>query len=142
MQIDTVIFCEDIRNEQNNKKSLMGLYNDKILIRADKPENITMPIPARLCCFLRLICDESENIFDEFEFTYVLPTGDTLPVKGSLKSNKNSRNVVITIMAEGLPIQPGKIGFKLAVKAAGNIIYEFKNDSALVVQIAQKEDGH
>jgi hypothetical protein len=53
MKFLDAIFCDDIRQELNNKLSLMGLYNDRMVLNINNENEITWPQPINLSALLR-----------------------------------------------------------------------------------------
>ena len=114
MKLDSVIFCEDIRNEINNKHTLVGIYTDRIILQADKPvEAVKFPALSRLSCYFRFLKEDSDSSVDTFEIKFMLPVPCVeLPVvSGALKINLDYKYFTITIVGESIPVQPGNIGY-------------------------------
>lgn len=141
MKLDSVIFCEDIRNEMFNKKTLVGLYSDRIVIRTNSPEKITMPFPIRLACFCRFLTEQDDPYVDTFEFSFLLPDKTGPVAKGPIKINPNHRYFTIAITGEGLPVQIGNLGYKIILKHGDEIIKEFTQEDALLVQFGPIEQS-
>jgi hypothetical protein len=140
MNLETVIFCEDIRHEINNKKTLVGIYADRIVLRTDSPEKIQFPIVIRLCCFCRFENEKNDPPVDSFDFSYVIP-GQTIPaLTGNLNRDAQHRYFTITVMGEGLPVNLGNIGYKISIKAGDKVVKEFMKEDALLIQMGPKDD--
>ena len=136
MKLDSVIFCEDIRNEINNKHTLVGIYTDRIILQADKPvEAVKFPALSRLSCYFRFLKEDSDSSVDTFEIKFMLPVpGVELPVvSGALKINLDYKYFTITIVGESIPVQPGNIGYRLTLKSGDTVVREFLDEKALAV---------
>lgn len=70
MKILNCIFCEDIRAEQNNKLSLMGVFNSRIVLYL-KQKKIKYPVIISLACYLKFLIEEGDN-FDQVEVSIYL----------------------------------------------------------------------
>lgn len=53
MKLIDALFCDDIRHEANNKISLMGLFNDHMVIRLDNINDSKWPLLINLSTLLR-----------------------------------------------------------------------------------------
>ncbi|KJR97180.1 MAG: hypothetical protein VR65_24840 [Desulfobulbaceae bacterium BRH_c16a] len=71
MKIINSIFCDDIRNEEGNKISLMGVYDDKIIFSITPDHKDTWPRPFSFAVFLRVLIEkgDSEKGIDKMVFS-------------------------------------------------------------------------
>lgn len=113
MKLKDAIFCDDIRYENNNKISLMGIYNDRILIKAAPNMTLSWPIPLRLAIYLRFIIDEKEEHPNSFEFEYLLNNNQLAILKGNMNVVKEHNFATLTVVANGIQIQLGDLGYRL-----------------------------
>lgn len=106
--IDTVIFCDDIRQERNGKWLLIGVYGADILVRG---------LPADLRLSLWIVIRPKEIGKAEAKLRVIGPHGSTL-VDGEL--SVDVKHLRPTIMAMGaLPMQiqmAGTIRVEMATK--------------------------
>jgi hypothetical protein len=134
MKLETVIFCEDIRHEINNKHSLIGMYNDRIVIKPGKEvKSFNFPVFTRLSCFCRFISEPEDSKVDEFEFSYLMPKMEPIVVSGPMKVNMGHKYFTLTIAGEGLPLQLGDIGYRIVLKSKNEIVKEITEKKALTV---------
>jgi hypothetical protein len=118
MLIVDYIFCDDIRTEQLNKHSLMGVFNDLIRRQVPQQAEIKWPIPLRLCCFLRFRVGPVDEIPDSFSFDYLMNGKQIIEagmVKGSLTNVKRNEAASISILGQ-FPVEEGNLGFRVVFK--------------------------
>lgn len=118
MVIVDYIFCDDIRTEQLNKHSLMGVFNDLIRIQVPQHAEIKWPIPLRLCCFLRFRVGADEEIPDSFSFDYLMNGKQIVEagmVRGALTNVKCNEAASISILGQ-FPVEEGALGFRVVFK--------------------------
>jgi hypothetical protein len=61
MKIINSIFCDDIRNEEGNKLSLMGVYEDKIIFSVTPDQKDIWPRPFSFAVFLRVLMEHGDS---------------------------------------------------------------------------------
>ena len=133
MKLREYIFCDDIRTEIGNKVSLMGIFNERIIINA--PSNIKWPLPMRLGIYVRISFDEGEERPDEFTFVLKLKGDTIVEVKGVMPSiNESTSN--LAIRGDGVPVEPGDIGFELTLLKNNKQVFQKEIRNAIVVQAA------
>lgn len=136
MKIIDYIFCDDIRTEQLNKSSLMGVYNDRVRIQVAQGAEIKWPLALRLCCFVRFKIDKTDEVPDSFTFEYLM-NGQPLgigPISGPLKDKQTDQLSSLSILGQ-LPIHEGSLGFKLAFSKSGKGIQEFSVPDAIHIGV-------
>ena len=75
MKLDTLLICDDIRQEMGGKQSLMGLYNDAIIFEPS-PEGVpAWPKLMRLGFFTRLSFSEDDKIQEGTTFSFSFRRG-------------------------------------------------------------------
>ena len=133
MKIIDQIFCDDIRFEQHNKISLMGLYNDRIMFKIppEKSTNIKWPIPIRLSLFLRFSLGKEEVRPDRFEFNYVLNKQSQPLISGVIKVDQELTMFNLTMVTEGLALDLGILGFNLKIYAGELVLLSESKEDAL-----------
>lgn len=133
MKLSDYIFCEDIRNEQGNKISLMGIFHDRIIINAPEGVTVAWPIQMRIAIFLRVSFDEGEERPDRFKFVLNLNRNKLVEVTGTIKTEGALNMANIAIRGEGLPIEPGEIGFGLSLSTASKEVFQKEIKKAIIV---------
>lgn len=135
MLLKNYIFCDDIRQEINNKFSLIGAYSDRILITTPKGVNITWPISLRLSIYLRIGLDKQDIIPNNFDFSLHLKNKTLINVAGNpytIDTERRDSNIFIT--TEGLQVEPGDLDFNLSLKKDSQLVYDVEVKSALSIQ--------
>lgn len=61
MRLHDFVLCDDIRFEQFNKVSIMGVYNEAVNVEAEDLSTIKWPIGLRLGVYLRFIKESSDK---------------------------------------------------------------------------------
>lgn len=135
MKIRDYIFCDDIRNELNNKMSLMGIYQDRILFRVSKDKNLTFPIPIRLASFVRLDLEVSDVMPDKFKFELLLNGKSLVELEGGLKIDGVQRMIYVSIVGEGVPLEPGDLGLKISMFKGADEIFNQNIEKAISIQV-------
>lgn len=139
MKVDLVLFCEDIRHEQNNKFSLMGVYTDRIIVKAKDPSIIKWPIPIRLACYIRVQSETADLVPDSFEFEYLI-NGKSFnhTVKGPFKVIPDQPLSTVRIVGEGVPIEKGTIGIRLKILSGQTMMLNYENQQGLIIEDAKE----
>lgn len=135
MKLETAIFCEDIRHEINNKFSIIGTYNDKILIRTNEPQKLIWPLHTRLGCWIRLINEPGDGNPNKFEFEYIISNQPSIKASGVVNVDKTYLYFNVALVGEGIPLQPGSLGFRLVLKEDDKILSEFTHANALLIEV-------
>jgi len=60
MRLVDFMLCDDIRFEQYNKMSLMGIYNEALHVEAEDLDKIKWPIGVKLGIYIRLLREQDE----------------------------------------------------------------------------------
>lgn len=113
MKLLDAIFCDDIRYEMNNKFSLMGLYNDRIIFHSSNSSDIKWPLSMKLAVLLRFMLEETDERPDRFEFEYFLNEKSIIKMNGDYRIEANHFLASLCLTAEGIPLEPGNLGFSL-----------------------------
>ena len=137
MRVKDTIFCDDIRYEQNNKLSLMGVYNDRIVFKVSSDAKISGPIPTRLATLVRIEIESGDEQPDQFTYELILNGKQLATTRGDFKVAKDQilANINIVILGEGVPLEIGKLGLKVALLSAEKQIFSAEIPDALIVQI-------
>ncbi len=133
MKLIDTLFCDDIRHEASNKLSLMGLYNDRIFLRVDNSAEIKWPLPINLATLLRFSLEDTEQNSAQFEFEYLLNTKPTVKINGNVNLDNAKKIFSIAITGNGIPIEPGDLGFSIKIYDDKKVYLSEINNSALKV---------
>ena len=136
MKFLDAIFCDDIRQELNNKLSLMGLYNDRMVLNINNENKITWPQPINLSALLRFSLSEKNEKPDSFEFEYLLNNKNIVKITGDLNvSNYDSSQFQLILNGVGIPLEPGNLGFSIKLYSRKKLLLTEKNGSVLIISI-------
>lgn len=114
MKVTDFIICDDVRIEQLNKVSLMGLYNDKIAITVEDKSAVKWPFVMSLGIYIRLDSAPKE-MPPSFNFdVHFLLNGNKL---GGLEGN-------VTPFAGHLAAIPAKIP-QFPLTEEGELVFRF-----------------
>ncbi len=133
MKLKDYIFCDDIRFESRNKISLMGIFGDKILINLHGAQ-IKWPVPMRLAIFLRVEFEKNDQCPDNFIFKLYLKKNEIIETKGKMNTNADSKLASLSVLSEGLPVEPGEMDFKIILKKDDVTVFSHRVDSAILIQ--------
>jgi hypothetical protein len=138
MKFLDAIFCDDIRQELNNKLSLMGLYNDRMVLNINNENKITWPQPINLSALLRFSLDEKNEKPDSFEFEYILNNKNIVNINGELTlSNHDKSQFQLILNGVGIPLEPGNLGFSIKLYSQKKLLLSKKNESVLIITLNQ-----
>jgi len=129
MKLIDALFCDDIRHEINNKISLMGLYNDRIVLRPGNSAEIKWPIPINLSTLLRFKLEESEKHPVQFIFEYFLNNKTLVKIEGNINLDNSAQKIfTLALTGNGIPLEQGDLGFSIKIYDEKNIyLSETKN---------------
>lgn len=133
MKFVDVLFCDDIRFEINNKLSLVGLYADKIVINSPQLKQITWPIIKKLSIFLRFLLEENEDLPSKFEFEIFLNEKSIVKLPGDFEIKRNLLTTNLAINMEGIPLEPGYLGFSIKMLHNKNELFFEKRMEAVKI---------
>ncbi len=134
MKLYDFIFCDDIRYEQNNKLSLMGLYNDCIILKSNSKDAIKWPIPISLALLLRFQRDIDDETPDTFEFEYFIDKKSIVKIQGQVSIPKPGLSTFnLTIRNQGMPIAPGILGFTVKLLKEGKLLCSKTKKNAIKI---------
>ncbi|SNX59754.1 hypothetical protein SAMN06296273_1188 [Nitrosomonas ureae] len=129
MRISDFIIAEDIRNETGNKFSIMGIYNEEIIL--NQPEDVKWPIPFRFGIFIRIDMEDSTEAPNRFLFKIIRDEKLEAQVDGNIESIENAPTITIPLVLFPFPIfGDGKLQFCFEV---------FKEDNLLIEQTEEVE---
>ena len=134
MKLHDFIFCDDIRYEQNNKLSLMGLYNDCIIIKSKSKDVIKWPVPMVLALLLRFCQDDGDEKPDNFEFEYFINKKFIVKIQGQVNIAKTSLSTFnLTIKTQGMLIEPGWLGFTVKLLKKDKLLCSETKENAIEI---------
>lgn len=134
MKLNSYIFCDDIRNEEGNKVSLMGVYNSNIIVNTSKKMENGQTIPFRLAALLRISFEPGDTFPNRLKFNLKL-NGEKLVNIDSSLTIKDPKLTSIAIKGDALPMMEGNIGFELVLLSDEKKLFSDKIDDALQVTI-------
>lgn len=136
MKFLDAIFCDDIRQEINNKLSLMGLYNDQMVLNSNNENEITWPQPINLSALLRFSFENEKERPNSFEFEYWLNKKSIIKINGELNINANDKSQFqLIVNGIGIPLEPGNLGFSIKLYSQKKLLLSKKNESALIISM-------
>ncbi|MBU1926831.1 MAG: hypothetical protein ABIH77_03705 [Pseudomonadota bacterium] len=134
MKLYDFIFCDDIRHEQNNKLSLMGLYSDRIIIQSNRMVSIKWPISIPLALLLRFQIDTKDEKPDGFELEYFINKKLIANVHGKINEAKiDIATFNLTVKNLGMPVEPGKLGFTVKLLKKNKFLYSETKEEAIEI---------
>jgi hypothetical protein len=136
MKLLDALFCDDIRIEANNKFSLMGLYNDRMVY----PTAITFPVITRLAALLRFSFDKNEMMVNNFQFNYFINQNSILELKGQIQLPPGQRFTNLVIQAEGLKLERGELGYSIVIYNEKNEEIFKKNEKNALKILTEEQD--
>ena len=126
MKSTAFIICDDVRSEQYNKLSLMGIFGDSIRIPSDTP----FPAAINLGAFVRLEAAPNDELPDSFKFTVacagaLVLDGTQLMTVQKPVTREPARIIQLALSMKPLGIpQPGTLVFEVQLKKDGKSVYE------------------
>ncbi len=136
IRISSLLFCDDVRNEEGKKLSLMGLYNEKIVFEAPPGQELKWPLSARLATFIRLEMLATDPRPEDFKFELLLNGKVLIQIDGKIKVQQHATMANLSIKGEGVPLSPGNLGCKLTLIGNGKVILDEQIPTALVIDSA------
>ncbi len=132
MKLYDFIFCEDVRHEMHKKLSLMGVYDDRIVIQSSRITNIQWPVPLTLALVLRFKIESKDEIPTQFELEYFLNEQSIAKTSGPIEiTSPEPTSFNLTIKGQGLPIEPGCLGFMLRIFKNRKLVFSSEQKEAL-----------
>ncbi len=130
MKLLDVLFCDDVRFEANNKLSIMGLYNDRMVY----PKAAKWPVTSRMAVLMRFSVDQHERGPRSFEFRCFLKEKNVVEVKGEIHPNSLQSVVCLVVNAEGIQLDTGELGYEIFMyDESKEVILNKKNKCALKI---------
>lgn len=135
MKFIDILFCDDIRVEINNKVSLMGLYNDRIVVRTNNQTKIEWPIKMDLAMLVRFSIGEKER--HPVHFSFECFSNDESIVKIDDKTdlaNCDGSVFSLALNTKGIPLKPGNLGYSFKIYNKDTEYLSKINKNALTVR--------
>lgn len=127
MKVHDLIVAEDIRSEQGNKHSIMGVFSDAMTINV--PANAQGTIALRLAFFLRLEIMASDPDSFKFEFAIFLDETHISGFEGMAGKGPGEGDglIVLPLVANIIQVPgPGELRFDLRTRDSSGkeLLYE------------------
>lgn len=135
MNFIDVIFCDDIRQEINNKISLIGVYSDQLVLNINGAVDIIWPQPINLSALFRFSMDKNEIRPDHFALEYILNKKTILQANGEIMNLNDKTQFHLIVNAMAIPFEPGYLGIKIKLLADGKILFAEEKDSVLSILV-------
>ncbi len=134
MLLDFIV-CDDIRNEQGDKSTLVGVYGEILRIARADGQPVSWPVLLpKLGVFLRTK-PVGDFAPDRFVLTYTHNGAKIGRVEGPMVIVDPSRPYTIAAVAAPFPLPgPGKIQFQLSFQK-GDITRQVVIDRAVVIEV-------
>ena len=124
MHLIDFIIADDIRHELGNKISIMGVYQDSILLEI--PSDLDGAIPLRLAAFIRLRVDTEDKEPNKFAVDINCAGENIARFEGSVLSKGETPVLTLPLVASMLPITNyGAITFDLKIMNDDNLLFEY-----------------
>lgn len=136
MKLLDILFCDDVRIEINNKFSLMGLYNDRVVY----PDSTSFPIVTRLAALLRFSFSKNQSSRSNFRFNYFFNNKSILELTGQIQLSSTQQFANLIINAEGLKLERGELGFSIVLYNEKNEEIFNKHENCALRIITQEQD--
>ena len=137
MKLIDFIVCDDIRQEVGGKVTLVGVYEDRIMINAPSPEAVRWPVQLKLGFFIRLFNDETAPDMDGFDLQVRCNSKIICRLSGPLQitPQQGLMNLFFVNSAIRFPTE-GRLSVALIFKKAQDVVHEIKPDLSIRVAVA------
>ena len=135
MKLLDFIICDDIRQEANNKLSLMGIYNEKIVFQHSKKTPPKWPLHLKLGCYLRVQFDANEPRPNKGFINYKLNGAELISAPIEIELEQNPIWVFFLIAENFAIAEPGKLEISSEFQKSGELLGKYD----VSVQILTKE---
>jgi hypothetical protein len=133
MKLSHFIFCDDIRHEKNNKLSLMGLYNDSIIIQSRDKNKIKWPIQMILALALRFQIDVGDERPDNFKLEYFINKKSVIKIQGQVNIATASLSAFNLTLKAPIPIELGMLEFTIKLLKKDKILFTETQSNAIEI---------
>jgi hypothetical protein len=135
MKLLDFLVCDDIRHEQGDKLSFMGVFGDSI--RVNVPVGAPKPISLRLSIFLRFMIEDADTLPDSCKVIFYSDRSEVQVT--DLKFNTSGRPKLV-----GIPLpcvfpvsKEATLSLKATFFSNGQQIFEATSPYELLVQISE-----
>ncbi|HSW70052.1 MAG TPA: hypothetical protein VLI69_07895 [Gammaproteobacteria bacterium] len=116
MKFIDVLFCDDIRVEINNKVSLMGLYNDRIVFRTHDQTKIEWPAKMDLAILVRLSISEKDMHPISFTFECFSNEKSVVKIEGDADlASSNGSIFALILNTKNISLNSGNLGYSIKI---------------------------
>ncbi len=136
MKIINLLFCDDIRQEIGNKATLVGCYNDRVLLNPNMP--LQWPISLKLGLYIRIDREPSEKPLKTFKVE-IRDSSEVLNTFGGpivANQNKADATTILGIVTQFKFVRPGKILTVITVEDTDGKFTEFRPEQRLSIEVA------
>ena len=130
MKLLSFLFCDDIRQENNQKIMLIGVYDQGIVINSEAAFPITLPM---VCFFCRVKIEDGDKPVDSSEFKIFLD--DTQVSSENLQVVVKDVTQPLTLCAKLVPFQlpkEGNLRFEIVFKSNNEVASTLRPDPIFV----------
>jgi len=137
MKLIDFIVCDDIRQEVGGKVTLVGVYEDRIMINAPSPDAVRWPVQLRLGFFIRLLNDGSLPDVDGFDLRIHCNGKIICRLSGPIAIPPRHGLINLFFVNSSVRV-PGKgpLDVALIFKHAGTVVREIRPDLSIQVGVA------
>jgi len=137
MKLVDFIVCDDIRQEVGGKVTLVGVYEDRLMINVPNPDAMRWPAKLKLGFFIRLLNDGTAPAMDNFDLQVHCDKKTICRLSGPLKIKKQRglMNLFFVNSAVRFPSE-GTLSVTLLFKKSDDVVYEIKPDLNIKVAVA------
>lgn len=134
MKFIDILFCDDIRIEVNNKVSLMGLYNDRIVFHSYEKKITEWPIKMDLAILIRLIINDKDKKPLSFTFEGFSNDKSIAKIEGNTDLSHFDSSVFCLILnTKNIDLNPGNFGYSIKFSDDNNEYLHQVNKNALKI---------
>ncbi len=136
MKITDFLVCDDIRHEIGGKMTLVGIYNDFVILK--EKQDVKLPMTFRLGIYARIKMENSEEtIPDAFDFEFSQGDNHGVAVsKCKIMIKDNPSSFALTVMFGNFPIKSEeKVKFKIRFYKSDVQLCELEPDYTMNVNI-------
>ena len=137
MKLIDFIVCDDIRQEIGGKVTLVGVYEDRIMINAPSPDAVRWPVQLKLGFFIRLFNDGTGPDMDGFDLQVRCNTKIICRLSGPLQvtPRQGLMNLFFVNSAIRFPTE-GRLSVALIFKKDQEVVHEIRPDLSIQVAVA------
>ena len=118
MRLEDFIVCDDIRHEQGNKVSLMGVFRDEILLPQVWPQAL------RLGFFARFRLEPEDASPDAFSIELRFNDVAVVKIQGTMTLSNRSLPLELVAVVPMVPLpRPGVLRFRITMKQGSETIF-------------------